>query len=506
MENATQEKCDLEKLALETNNNNSTSLSISDLRLNCRTVSPQTRVHKLKLSKFCKISLRFIQSLFEILLGNSLFIVAIPLLLIVFSILLLIRAIVSLYLRKKYGTRYKLLKGRDAAWAYQRYAHDNCFYSFYKIQGICDMQKVRSQITTRVINHLINGKSTYSRLSRKITVKCGFYCWDCDHEFRIENHIVFLSSENEPLTENQVLARLSTVMDEPLDPNFPQWRVYIVPNLVCPNSSVFTTDTPKRYHYALVWRMNHAVMDGVSAANALQYCIADAPVNLSVDPLAPVKVPFYFNTCIGIQAMIFGARSFFKSMFWGDTNPFHGPQLTGPKYVGLSRPMNVEALKMLKNSTNTSVTAVMTSCVGKGLRTLGVAKGNMIPRSVSAGATYALLPYPSMRPQNRFTVAHMELKIGLEDSIKRLKHTFKSSEELCGSADLVKNFHMIGMTGLFPAVMVGKLMDRCHATVLLSNLPGPVEHYDIFEGDKLVGISGWNTIKGTTGITFLKPF
>jgi hypothetical protein len=225
------------------------------------------------------------------------------------------------------------------------------------------------------------------------------------------------------------------------------------------------------------------------------------PVKLAIDPLKKLDISIGMKLVVYLKLFVFGSRSLLRSMTQRDLNCFHGPGLTGPKNLGWSRGISLDAVRSIRRKNEgTTTTAVFASAVGGSLRGLALRKNNPVPPVIRAGVTCALLPYPNIRPQNRFTVAHLKLKLESESHKERLKYATGSTQELVRSADIIKNYYLIRAIGLAPKRVIPWFMDNCEATVLISNIPGPMEQYTIFQGQKLVDIIGWNTIKGNTAI------
>ncbi|ODM94613.1 O-acyltransferase WSD [Orchesella cincta] len=372
------------------------------------------------------------------------------------------------------------------------------------------------------------GKYTYQKLRSRITEKFGFYCWETLHpmDFCIDDHVRYITNDPSAcLTQDQVLREIQKFMDEPLPLDQPQWQILVVPKFLYNrdndyfahhdileddgfgNFDTITVKKPQKganyfygnNYYALVWRINHSLMDGISAANCLQHCISDMPAKLSIDPLQKIPVPFALNFVIYLNMFIFGSRSLLRSMLQRDLNCFHGPGLSGPKTLAWSRRINLDSVKTIRRRNETTMTAVLASSVGSALRGLAIRKNNPVPSEIRSGVTCALLKYPNIRPQ-RFTVAHLKLRLDPESSKDRLQFATKSAKRLVRSGDILKNYGLIRLIGLLPKTAIPFFMDNCEATVIISNIPGPTEEYTIFQGQKLVDVIGWNTIKGTTAI------
>ncbi|CAL8123845.1 unnamed protein product [Orchesella dallaii] len=475
--------------------------------------------------------LKPLQVFLEVVLSNIAMLIVAPFAICSVMILCLVRLCIGAILKLRYKGRFHLMSGSDAAWAHQYYANDSCFLNLFVIQGDCSIARIRERIMKSVINcqdPQYPGKFTYSRLRSRITEKFGFYCWETLHpmDFCIDEHVRYITNDpSAVLTQDQVLREIQKFMDEPLPTDQPQWQILVVPKFLYNrdndyfanhdileddgfgNFDTITVKKPQKganyfygnNYYALVWRINHSLMDGISASNCLQHCISDMPAKLSIDPLQRVPVPFHINFVMYFNMLIFGSRSLLRSMLQRDLNCFHGPALAGPKTLAWTRRINLDSVKTIKRRNETTMTAVLASSVGSALRGLAIRKNNPVPTEIRSGVTCALLPYPNIRPQNRFTVAHLKLRLDPESSKERLQFATKSAKRLVRSGDIYKNYGLIRIVGLMPKNAIPWLMDNCEATVIISNIPGPTEEYTIFQGQKLVDVIAWNTIKGSTG-------
>lgn len=256
--------------------------------------------------------------------------------------------------------------------------------------------------------------------------RAGYYCWESvGDSFQIEEHIKNLETATPtPLNPSEVFKEMERLYDHPFSGDKPPWEILLIPHFTyeeegtpatTPTGGYFTAEfaTATPTHYAFLVRMHHGIMDGISAGNALRYFMADAPPTLTVDPLSPEHAWGWGRTLLAYtQLAVMGPRSFFKTLFLDESNCFHGPQLTGPKFLGWSRPVRVDALRKVKEWSKTSVTAVLVSALGGGVRNLAIKKGLPVPSQVHAFPTIGILPFPDIKPRNRFTMALLPLCIG----------------------------------------------------------------------------------------------
>lgn len=284
----------------------------------------------------------------ELVVSNLIALLCIPIVACWMLLIFSARRVVAIYLRLKYDDKYELMNGEDAAWGFTKQFHDNCFTSLYIIQGNCSIEKIRNRIKTSLLDRKwsddgskgdnvdLKDQYVYKKMRSKIAQKCGFYCWEnIGDNFDIDKQIKILDSGSE-MDRDGVLKEMQDFMDNPLPKDLPQWVLYIIPRFKHDDGSeeVDAFQNRKR-HYVIIWRINHSIMDGLSAINALQTCIADAPVKMSIDTTSPELRPNWkLKALLYFQIAIFGPRLLLKSLLSGNKNNcFQGPELTGPKTV-----------------------------------------------------------------------------------------------------------------------------------------------------------------------------
>jgi len=246
-------------------------------------------------------------------------------------------------------------------------------------------------------------------------------------------------------------------------------------------------------------RIHHSIMDGVSAGFALQNALADSPPRLTVNPLAPLKMSRLEKVMGYVAILVFGLRDAVRSFTLLESNCFHGPRLTGPKKLGWSKPVSLEALKTMKNVTKTSTTAVLMSALGASLRSLAIQKKLDFPARIHSSLTVAILPYPNMKPQNRFTVVLFPMNLAIGSTIDRIKSTYKSAQKLARSSEALVNFYLMRLLGQTSNIFCKLFNKLLHSTMLLSNVPGPAEKVTLFEGDVLEDVTFWTPLRNSIG-------
>jgi hypothetical protein len=206
---------------------------------------------------------------------------------------------------------------------------------------------------------------------------------------------------------------------------------------------------------------------------------------------------------MGYLSLVFlGPWCLLHTLSLSEKNCFHGKELTGPKILGWSKPVQLSALKGIKDRTKTSTTAVLLAALGGSLRNLALMKGLPVPAVLHAFPTIAILPYPNMKPQNRFAVALFPMAIGLGSSMERLRAAFQAAADLARSPDVLFGYLTMKVTGVLPAVATKFICDTAHASVLITNVPGPQETAFLFGGDPLVDVGCWAPVRSGIGTSY----
>ena len=146
------------------------------------------------------------------------------------------------------------------------------------------------------------------------------------------------------------------------------------------------------------------------------------------------------------------------------------------------------------------MTAVLISALGGSVRSLALKRNLRVPDTVHGFPTIGILPFKDIRPRNQFTMALLPLRIGLATEMERLKSAHSSLKKLLTSPDVLTNYHLMSIIGSLPVPAINFFVDMCHATMLLSNVPGPAESGTIFGGDEIVDIGIWAPIQLAMGM------
>ena len=410
------------------------------------------------------------------------------------------RLLTAIYLRVFHKNQIFLAHPMDATWAFEKYASPSTCTGLYVVKGKCDYDKILRRME-HCMTLEIKGKLMFDRMRYALRNVMGYVCWERMQNFDMKNHVKLISDRNPKLTgalgENEVFEELRRIHDETFsDPNFPPWEILVVPNYIHNNSG---TQNKEDSHYALVFRIHHAVMDGVSTGNALHSGIADKPFKFSVDPIDPLRVSKFQQWLAYFLAIWMVPLVTIKNLMLIEKHRFHGPQLTGPKNFAWSKPVRLNTLKVLKTKTKSSVFAILMTCIGGSMRKLFESKNEPVPQVIHAAPPVAILPFPDRMLRNRFSIVIFPIQIGIENLLERLRAVYRTTQELAQSSDVLANFYTMNLLGMFPLPVIKFLGNFAHATMTLSNIPGPAELVELFDGDLLVDVGAWVPVKNTIG-------
>jgi len=151
---------------------------------------------------------------------------------VVFLLNELIRGIVNLVLRYKYGHKVKLISvGNDASYSGQTGPGLSPITIITHIiePGKLTEQKIKDTVTNSLLAYKDDqGNRVNDRLENIFTIKYGYPCWKKDENFHVDNHVRTVDEIITDKSEKIWLSRLWKNMDE----SKPQWEFILFPQFV----------------------------------------------------------------------------------------------------------------------------------------------------------------------------------------------------------------------------------------------------------------------------------
>lgn len=99
----------------------------------------------------------------EVVLALATFTLLSPIIATLVGLNLLVRLVLSAYLRVTTGKRITIMEGRDAFVSHDEYANSCNHYSLYVIEGKCDLEKIRRKFSSILEQKGADGEIVYNR-------------------------------------------------------------------------------------------------------------------------------------------------------------------------------------------------------------------------------------------------------------------------------------------------------------------------------------------------------
>lgn len=191
-----------------------------------------------------------------------------------YLIIVVFRFIVNFLLNK---TKYRMMESGSETIMAGDTKGSNVLYVF-KCTGTPNIDKIVDKLykIVKYKTSLVSGGHTetlyrpFKKLGYVIVKKWGVFCWNVDHHFRAENHLV-IDKVNRNL-DVEIQERCEMLIDTFYANHQPQWEMHIL-------------DRFDSNEYAIVWSVHHSYADGTSFTQAIRYALADDPFQMKINPL-----------------------------------------------------------------------------------------------------------------------------------------------------------------------------------------------------------------------------
>jgi WS/DGAT/MGAT family acyltransferase len=379
------------------------------------------------------------------------------------------------------------LSAVDTAWLrMDRPANLMMIVAVWMLQGPVAIDRVESQLT--------RGFILYPRFRQKIEPTPAGVFWRDDPNFDLTHHLkrVRLPGSGGKRALERFVGDLAS---DPLDPVHPLWQIHIVEDY--------------EGGAAVVFRIHHAIADGIALVGVTMSLVDDARRTEAVAPdaeegwietlLAPVvsaiaagaetstsilgaafhlvrnplRAAGYLRTGVGVV----GELGYLLLMPSDSTTRFKGKPI-GVKRVAWSEPLKLPDVKAVSRALGASINDVLLACVAGAMRRYLEEKGDPT-RSVECRA---LVPINLRQPGdlelgNRFGIVAVELPVGVEDPLDRLRTVRQRMLALKTSLEPAVTLGLFAALGRLPQIVQDQLFDilLSRATAVMTNVPGPQE-------------------------------
>lgn len=271
--------------------------------------------------------------------------------------------------------------------------------------------------------------------------------------FVIEAHVHRFPA-GDPANEEALFDSISRLMLRPLPRDRPLWDVHLVEQWG--SGSV------------LVWRVHHAVGDGLALLRVLLNVADPSDSQELVPPIHPgprwTDVPRGLASLVRMVLLPSDSRS-----------PVKRP-LAGRRHIAWSEAVSLQEIKAIGSRRHATVNEVLTCALAGALHRMLVARGITPPRSVRAIVPFDLRAgQTDERLGNEFGLLFHSLPLGDLSFAQRLRKVKRESSRLKTSPEGVVTFLLLRLIGLLSpglATLAIRFFSR-KASVVLTNLAGP---------------------------------
>jgi WS/DGAT/MGAT family acyltransferase len=339
----------------------------------------------------------------------------------------------------------------------------------------------------------------YRQKVRFVPLGLGRPVWVEDPHFNLSYHLRH-SALPSPGTDEVLRKTAARIFAQHLDRRKPLWEIWMVEGL-------------SEYRWALLSKVHHCMVDGVSATDLMTVMFEDLPPEHPELPWAPGPEPSGAELVVRtlrrqatspteqLRIVRAAARRPRQSLAQagellrglssaaGLLRPMGSSSLTGP--VGPHRTwstayVHLSDVKAIRTSFGGTVNDVVLAIVSGGLRGLLSSRGE----EVEGRTVRALVPVSVRRPgerdvyNNRVSAMFAELPVGIVDPVARLQTVRRQMDGLKQSNQAVAGDVLTSLSGFAPPLLLalgGRLAARSPSLGVqtgVTNVPGPQHGLD----------------------------
>lgn len=385
-----------------------------------------------------------------------------------------------------------------------------------------DFKKLQATIDQRFI--------TYPRFKQKAVQDPTGAWWETDKKFDLIHHLkrVKVTAKNGRLGSKKELEDLvSQLASEPLDFTKPLWQFHLVENY--------------QGGSALISRIHHCYADGVALISVMLSLTGETPEASLSRPIPVAKRPraemdFWTSVTKPMASVWSGAMKLTRglveqgleiakdpatmrefatkgmeladelrkiAMMPPDTATRFKGNLGHIKRVAWCEPLPLAEVKVIGKTLGCSVNDVLLATAAGALRDYLLRKGdNADGVEIRAVVPVNLRPIEKAHELgNQFGLVFVELPIGVDDPVERVRLVNERMRALKGSPQPIVAFVLLSAVGLGPKILqdqISSLIGR-NATSVMTNVPGPQKPL-YFAGREIDEIEFWVPQSGGIGM------
>ncbi|XP_068682028.1 putative diacyglycerol O-acyltransferase MT1468 [Montipora foliosa] len=348
----------------------------------------------------------------------------------------------------------------------------------------------RQAILERLIDaKKANGELLYPRVRCYIRSGWFQYFFQEDQSFKAENH-VFKWDGEVPNSKDELVAIASKLSGEPFPKGRSPWYCCCIPTNFGDND------------FAVVFRVEHSIADGISLVKFLIYNLPDR--------ISPQTEPLKFlnkgRSFLIAKAALSAPRYFLKQLFtFADHSKLHGPNLSGEKRVAWYEAIELQLIKDIKSATGLTVNDVLMSCVSLALRRYFQRIGVENPDDFTAAVPVDVRTQSSLKElafENKFSFIFLKLAVSYDGVLKQLHETGVRTKKAKVSGEPLALAAIIYLSQeLSPEFLTSKLNAFLgkKTSCILSNVPGPNDLLTV-RGSRVKLITFWPPQRDNIGV------
>jgi WS/DGAT/MGAT family acyltransferase len=341
----------------------------------------------------------------------------------------------------------------------------------------------------------------YRQYVKFVPLDLGRPVWVDDPHFNIEYHVRHTALPA-PGGESELRKLTGRVMGQQLDRTKPLWEMWVVQGL-------------EDGHWAMLSKVHHCMVDGVSGADLLALILDTSPqgsdpvqddwrpeaapssASLATEALAErVRSPYEFvrsvrsatriprQTLAAVGEIAQGLRA-----MAGLVRPTPASSLNGP--IGPHRrwdwaSTSVEDIKRVRKTTGASFNDVVLAAATRGFRDLLLSRGESVERVVRTLVPVSVRPRAASGMavgdgsfENKVSAMFAELPVGIEDPLERLRSISEQMADLKESKQAVAGEALTSLSGFAPPMLLAlgtRMATRAqqrNVNTVTTNVPGP---------------------------------
>ena len=334
-------------------------------------------------------------------------------------------------IQKRHGDKVELVSSGDAIWLQDSKENRTIINTVLLMQGKGDIEAIRRKIMDSLLDPKDPDnpdKYMFHKARQYPSQIFHRYVWMEEENFDIKDH-VFVFHREVPATKQLLQDMVGEMSSKPLPSNRAPWQMILIP-----------ANSEKPGDYAILFRVHHAIADGISMVKILLTYVVD-----SIPDINSISQKRRFGTSDklmrALKAIFEGPLLLIDRFIYpADNHTLHGPALSGDKCLAWSEPIDLGLIKQMKNRTGTTVNDVLVSCLSAAFGNYFQENSSRPPKDILAYVPVDLRN-PNSKPtlDNQFVLVFLMLPTSDTDPVTVLDKTRRRMYEIKHSPEPLIN-------------------------------------------------------------------